>query len=139
MRKVITHGPHRGCSNHGRQIRDSNRRGTVGRCAQLLHDDFVGYEAGGLPYSGEYHGPQGFFELMAKMNDGLDVTLGPSVQFLSAEETVAVRFRLAFTSRATGESIEMGMVEVYTVREGLIVELDVYYKDPSAVTALLET
>jgi uncharacterized protein len=106
---------------------------------KLLHDDFVGYEAGGLPYSGEYHSPQGFFELMAKMNDGMDVTLGPSVQFLSEGDTVAVRFRLAFTSRATGKSVEMGMVEVYTVRDGLIVELDVYYKDPSAVTALLET
>lgn len=32
----------------------------------------------------------------------------------------------------------MSLVEVYTVRDGLIVELDVYYKDPSAVAALLE-
>jgi hypothetical protein len=31
----------------------------------------------------------------------------------------------------------MKLVEVYTVRYGLIVELDVYYKDPSAVAALL--
>ncbi len=23
----------------------------------LLHDEFVVHEAGGLPYSGEYHGP----------------------------------------------------------------------------------
>jgi ketosteroid isomerase-like protein len=76
---------------------------------------------------------------MAKMNDGMDVRLGPSVQSLSEGDTVAVRFRLAFTSGATGKSVEMGMVEVYTVRDGLIVELHVYYKDPSAVTALLET
>jgi hypothetical protein len=31
----------------------------------------------------------------------------------------------------------MSLVEVYTVRNGLIVELDVYYKDPSAVAKLL--
>jgi hypothetical protein len=31
----------------------------------------------------------------------------------------------------------MGLVEIYTVRNGLITELDVYYKDPSAVAALL--
>ena len=31
----------------------------------------------------------------------------------------------------------MSLVEIYTVRDGLIVDLDVYYKDPSAVTALL--
>ncbi|MDT5174602.1 MAG: uncharacterized protein QOG37_1853 [Mycobacterium sp.] len=53
----------------------------------LLHDDFVGYEAGGLPYSGEYHGPQGFFELMAKMNDGLDVTLGPFASEFARHDT----------------------------------------------------
>lgn len=104
----------------------------------LLSDDFVAYEAGGLPYSGEYRGPQGFFELMVRMDDGMDVMPGPTMQFLLADNTVAVRFRLTFTARATGRSVEMGMVEVYTVRGGLIVELDVYYKDPAAVSALLE-
>jgi uncharacterized protein len=103
----------------------------------LLHDDFVTHEAGGLPYSGEYHGAEGFFELLGKMNEGLELTLGHSVQFLLAENTAAMRSRVTFTSRASGNSVEMGLVEVYTVRDGLIVELDVYYKDPAAVTALL--
>ncbi len=103
----------------------------------LLHDDFVTHEAGGLPYSGEYHGAEGFFELLGKMNEGLELTLGHSVQFLLAENTAAMRSRVTFTSRATGNSVEMGLVEIYAVRDGLIVELDVYYKDPAAVTALL--
>ena len=103
----------------------------------LLHDDFVTHEAGGLPYSGEYRGADGFFELFGKMNEGLELTLGHAVQFLLAEDTAAMRSRVTFTSRATGNSVEMGLVEVYTVRDGLIVELDVYYKDPAAVTALL--
>jgi uncharacterized protein len=105
------------------------------RC--LLHDEFVAYEAGGLPYSGEYLGPQGFFELLAKMNEGLELTLGPAPQYLRTDDTIAVRSRLKFTARASGESVEMDLVEIYTVRDGLIVELDVYYKDPSAVAALL--
>ncbi len=103
----------------------------------LLHDEFVTHEAGGLPYSGEYHGPQEFFELLGKMNAGLELTLGHSVQFLLADNTAAMRSRVTFTSRASGKSVEMSLVEIYTVRDGLIVELDVYYKDPSAVTALL--
>jgi hypothetical protein len=103
----------------------------------LLHDEFVAYEAGGLPYSGEYHGPQGFFDLLAKMTEDLELTLGPAPQCLLAGDSVAVRSRLTFTSRASGKSVEMRLVEVYTVRDGLIVELDVYYKDPSAVAVLL--
>jgi uncharacterized protein len=103
----------------------------------LLHDEFVAYEAGGVPYSGEYRGPQGFFDLLAKMTEGMEFTLGPAPQCLLAGDSVAVRSRVTFTSRGSGKSIEMRLVEVYTVRNGLIVELDVYYKDPSAVAALL--
>jgi hypothetical protein len=33
----------------------------------------------------------------------------------------------------------MNLVEIYRVRADKIVELDVYYKDPSAVSALLAT
>ncbi|QLL09154.1 nuclear transport factor 2 family protein [Mycobacterium vicinigordonae] len=105
---------------------------------RLLADEFVAYEAGGLPYSGEYHGPQGFFELLGKMTDAMDLAMGESVQYLLADNTVGLRSRVTFTARATGKSVEMGLVEVYTVRDGLIVELDVYYKDPAAVAALLE-
>ena len=43
----------------------------------LLHDDFVVHEAGGLPFSGDYHGSQGFFELLNRMNDVLELTAGP--------------------------------------------------------------
>ncbi|HSS23451.1 MAG TPA: nuclear transport factor 2 family protein [Mycobacterium sp.] len=103
----------------------------------LLHDEFVAYEAGGVPYSGEYRGPQGFFELLAKMNEALELTLGPTPKYLLAGDTVAVHSRLKFTARASGESVDMSLVEIYTVRDGLIVQLDVYYKDPSAVAALL--
>jgi uncharacterized protein len=46
-----------------------------------------------------------------------------------------MRTRMKFTSRGSGRSAEVGLVEIYTVRDGLIAELDVYYKDPSAVAA----
>jgi hypothetical protein len=90
-----------------------------------------------VPYSGEYRGPQAFFELLAMMNEGLELTPGATPQYLLAAETVAVRSRLKFTGRASRRSVEMSLVEIYTVRAGLIVELDMYYKDPSAVAALL--
>lgn len=104
----------------------------------LLHEDFVVHEAGGMPFSGEYYGPQGFFDLYAKMTADLVLTPGSAIQYLLAEDTVAMRFRLTLTARASGNSVEMNLVEVYTVRDGRIVDLDVYYKDPSAVAALLQ-
>jgi uncharacterized protein len=103
----------------------------------LLHDDVVVYEMEGVPYRGEYRGPQAFFDLYGQMNAAMELTPHDPIQHLLADDTVAIRYRLKFTSRVSGNSVEMGMVEIYTVRAGLIVELDVYYKDPSAVTALL--
>jgi uncharacterized protein len=105
----------------------------------LLHHDFVVHEAGGLPFSGDYHGSQGFFELLNRMNDVLELTAGPVTTDPLGDDTVAARFRLTFTSRASGKSVEMGLVEIYTVRDGRIAELDVYYKDPAAVATLLAT
>ena len=67
----------------------------------LLHHEFVVYEAGGLPYSGEYHGPDGFFELLGKMNQAMELTPGETFQYLLADDTVAIRGRLRFTSRAS--------------------------------------
>jgi ketosteroid isomerase-like protein len=105
----------------------------------LLHDDFVVHEAEGLPFSGDYHGSEGFFELLKRMNDVLELRAGPVTTDPLGDDAVAARFRLTFTSRASGKSVEMGLVEIYTVRHGRIAELDVYYKDPAAVAALLAT
>jgi ketosteroid isomerase-like protein len=103
----------------------------------LLHDECVVHTAGGLPFSGEYRGPHGFFELMAAMNEVLELAPGPIVEQSLAVDTVVARFRLTFTARSSRTSVEFGVVEIYRVRGGRITELDVYYKDPQAVAALL--
>lgn len=105
--------------------------------SNLLHQDFVVHEAGGLPFSGDYYGATGFLELMARMNDELDLTPGPIAIDPLGDHAVVARFRLEFTSRASGANVEMGIIEVYTLRDGRIAELDVFYKNPAAVSALL--
>ena len=71
------------------------------------------------------------------MNESLELVPDRAIQYLLADDTIAMRYRLKFTARASGKRIEMSLVEIYTVHHGLIVELDVYYKDPSAVAGLL--
>jgi hypothetical protein len=61
-----------------------------------------------------------------------------SVQYLSADDAIAVHSRILFTATTYSKSVETGFVAIYTVRDGLIVKLDVYYKDPSAVAALFD-
>ena len=105
--------------------------------ARLLHEDFVVSSAGGLPFSGEYRGPRGFFDLMGKLNEVLDLTPGPITLNPLGHDAVVASFRLTFTARSSGKYVEMDLVEIYTLRDGLIIKLDVYYKDPSAVASLI--
>ena len=59
--------------------------------------------------------------------------------YLVDGDKVAIYYRLTVTVRASGQSVEMRVAEVFSVREGRITELDVFYKNPSAVAALLST
>ena len=105
----------------------------------LLHDDFVIHAAGDVPYSGDYRGAEGFSELIAKMVAVLEFTPSSAMKYIFDGDNVVLHYRLAFTSLASGKSIETGVTEVFSARDGLIVDLDVYCKNPSAVAALLET
>ena len=102
----------------------------------LLHDELVVDEPGGLPFSGKYYGPEGFLQLLGKITERLELKLDPVIHYFVADDTVAMRSRMRFTVRSSGDSIEVGLVEIYKVRDGQISGLDVYYKDPSAVAAL---
>lgn len=104
---------------------------------RLLHRDCVVDAAGGLPYSGRYHGARGFLDLFAAMTEVLWLKPGPLCQQSLDEKTVVSRFRLEFTLRNSDRSIAMDLVEIYSVSDGQIIGLDVYYKDPSALAALL--
>ncbi|OCB08084.1 hypothetical protein A5644_07965 [Mycobacterium intracellulare subsp. yongonense] len=113
------------------------REGDFDEMGRLLDDDFVAHEAGGLPYSGDYRGLSGFRGLLETMNDAMTLSPGPFTSEQLGESAVALRFSLTFTVRASGKSVTMNLIEVYTLRNEKIVDLDVYYKDPAAVTALL--
>jgi hypothetical protein len=104
----------------------------------LLHDEFVVHAAGDVPYSGDYRGAEGFSELIAKIMAVLELTPSPDMQYIADGDKVVLYYRLTFTSRTSGNSVEMDVSEVFTVGDGLIAGLDVYYKNPSAVSALLE-
>ena len=105
---------------------------------RLLHEEFVAHAAGDVPYSGDYRGSAGFLELVTKMSAALEVRPTSDMHYIADGDTVVLHYRLTFTGRGSGQSAEMSMSEVFTIRDGLIAELDVFYKNPSAVRALLK-
>jgi ketosteroid isomerase-like protein len=112
--------------------------GRLADALSMLHEGFVVHAAGGVPYSGDYHGAEGFSTLITTMLNALELMPSTEMQYLVDGEKVVLHYRLTFTARTSAESVEMSVAEVFSVRDGLIAELDVFYKDPSAVVALLE-
>jgi ketosteroid isomerase-like protein len=105
---------------------------------RLLDDDLVAHEPPGLPYAGDYHGPAGWGDMMARVYDLFEVSLS-SVEFVSAEDAVIIPMTCRFTSRTSRRSVDTKVIEVFSVRDGKIVDIDIFYKDPSAIAALAES
>jgi hypothetical protein len=111
--------------------------GRLQEACAVLHEDLIIRVPAGLPYSGDYHGPDGFLEDMARIIE-LYEPKPLRVDYLTASNPVVLKILGRFTARASGRTLDTDIVELFTVRDGKIAELDIYYKDPAAVTALLE-
>jgi ketosteroid isomerase-like protein len=101
----------------------------------LLAEDCVVDEAGGLPFSGQYLGRDGFKKLLEALGSRLAASVD-SCEFLDAGGIVVTRLAMTFSSRATGRKLPARVTELYTVEDGRIRLLDSFYKDPVAVAAL---
>jgi len=69
-------------------------------------------------------------DLFGPMLTNYDLTVNPGTKAHDAGDVVVGTLDLTFTSRATGASVRTNVVEIYTVVDGLIRHIDVYYKDP---------
>jgi ketosteroid isomerase-like protein len=109
-------------------------RGDMDEVLSLLHEDIVVHEAPSLPYAGDHRGHDGFLKLAEAFNRVWEMTSPLDLTFLDAGETaVVVLVRYDVVARATGNPLTLDHVEIYTVRDGKITDLDVYYRDTAAI------
>jgi ketosteroid isomerase-like protein len=109
--------------------------GDVKTCLELLQPDNVFDEAAGLPFGGDYSGPEGFIRLLKDVGRLFEVKLSEP-QVSDAGDRVLVRLTGTFTARATGRTLETPVVDLYTVRDGKVAHVDVFYKDTRAMAEL---
>lgn len=98
----------------------------------LFAPDVVVEEPESVPfYSGTHRGWEAVErDLFGPMLSNYDLTVNPGTKAHDAGEVIVGQLDLTFTSRETGASIRTNVVEIYTVVDGLIHHIDVYYKDP---------
>jgi ketosteroid isomerase-like protein len=114
-------------------------RETFPQALALFDDDnFVMSSPPGLPWGGEYRGRNGFLKLAKHLTSLVTPGTEGELEFIDGGDWVIVRaVGGSFTSVASGESVHTPVIELWKVRDAKIVELDVYYKDPAAVTEMV--
>ena len=110
------------------------RAGELDAALATVHEDLVVHEAASLPYGGDWAGPGGFRDLLHQLGvHGLQVLTS---EILDAGDEVVVRFNTRFTSPRSGAVIPMPILEVYRFTDGLISDVDIFYKDTKALIDL---
>jgi ketosteroid isomerase-like protein len=120
-----------------KQFLDSLETGDFATAAALLDPDVVVRASPDLPYGGDYVGLEGFGELGAKMIADLEFGNLAREEVQLDDERVVVFLKARFKGKATGEEAVIPIVEIYTIRDGRIVDVDPYYKTPAAIGRIL--
>jgi uncharacterized protein len=108
--------------------------GDLDEVLSLLTADVVVHEAASLPYAGDHRGHDGFLRLTEAFNRVWEMTSDLDLTLLDAgDERVVGLVQYDVVSRATGVPFRLDHVEVYTVRDSRIADLDIYYKDTAAM------
>jgi ketosteroid isomerase-like protein len=106
--------------------------GDLPRMGTYLADDVVLHEAAVLPYGGDHVGPQAFLGTMEAASS-LFETEPLKWELMDAGDNVILHMLVRLTSRRTGGSFDIPVVEIFAFRDGKIIDDDVYYKDASLV------
>ena len=116
------------------EFEDAFVRGDMERVLSLLAPDIVVHEAPSVPYPGDHRGHEGFLRLADAFNSVWEIVSELELTFLDGGDgQVAAVVAYDAVARATGVRLRQRMVEVYTVRDGRITDLDVYYRDTAAI------
>jgi uncharacterized protein len=118
------------------RFEDAFVRGDMQEVLSLVAEDIVVHEAASLPYPGDHEGHEGFLALADAFNRVWEITSPLELTFLDASDSrVVALVRFNVVARATGKPLTLELAEIYTVRDGRICDLDIYYRDTAAIVA----
>ena len=118
----------------GRRFRAADRAGA----ALLLHPELRIEQPTSLPHGGWHDGVAGLGALGATFAEHWDRTIGPADVRASADDAAVQVTSQTWTSKATGRSATVDVVELIRVAEGRVVEIRVFPQDTAALLATLD-
>jgi ketosteroid isomerase-like protein len=102
---------------------------------RLYHPEIHIEQPASLPHGGRHVGASGMAEMAARFAEHWDRTIGPPRLHGCGNLVVQITSQ-TWTAKATGRAATVDVVELITLRDGLIAEIRVFQQDTHA---LLET
>ena len=107
--------------------------------AATLSPDVVLHQSRDLPWGGEFHGHAGYEDWAKQMSRAFDRLAVRETRFFEEGDTVIITCRLVTRSRASGETLDLPMVQVVRVAGERIVEFRPFYWNVPAYQAAVRT
>ena len=107
--------------------------------AATLDPGVVLHQSPDLPWGGEFRGHAGYEDWARQMSRAFDRLEVSDTRFSVTGDTVVITCRLITRARASGETLDMPMVQVVRVRDGLIVEFRPFYWNVPAYCATVRS
>jgi len=108
-----------------------------GPVAATLHPHIVMIQADSLPYGGQWHGREGFERWMQAFSQAWSSASTTDVRFFEHDDTVVVVAETEATARDSGESFRTSICHIVRIRDGLLMEFQVFYWDTVAMNRAL--
>jgi ketosteroid isomerase-like protein len=110
-------------------------RGDLDAIRPHLAPDFVLIQSGGLPWSGGYTGPDGFFDFVGKLFGHLETKLSME-QIYDAGGAIVQIGHSDGTVRSSGAAFRTREVHTSQVRDGRLVRLEIFVDADAMRSAL---
>ncbi|TGD88392.1 nuclear transport factor 2 family protein [Mycolicibacterium sp. CH28] len=110
--------------------------GNIDGVLTRLHPEVVVHEAESLPYGGDWLGLDGFARLLTVLTNRADLDIREYTTYPTVDGVI-IAMGVRMTSRTSAQTLDTSLVEIYRVVDGLIREIDVYYKDVKALVDFL--
>jgi ketosteroid isomerase-like protein len=104
---------------------------------KILSDDFVYYQAEGLPYGGIYNGFEELMKMFGNAATYFDLQIEKEPEYFTNEsnDKVDIYFIIKCKSKKSGEQITMPISEHFELRDGKISSIRPFYYDTHAFSA----
>lgn len=112
-------------------------RGDVSEAEKFISPDIAIHEPYGLPYGGEMRGREGWETFRSVFRQTWKHWEDGPIWYAEANGTVVKENIVTATSRRTGKSCTTRLAEIFTFRDGKIVETRIYYQDVAGLLSAI--